>query len=601
MANNLNLMSTYLAREAITLRLAPSNVDGTGDATKFSDYGPFTVRYYGLNTFTNQPTQYGFLLNIAGGQTSQESHSLWFEQANGSLFHKGTNGSNYAANTVFKKILDDSNYASVLDDVYVNVNGDTMTGSLTFTNDSGIYYQGTKANYRMIRFIDNTADEYGNGISIGGGGLTVLGSGESADTILSNLSLTSSGGTETTYIGSDGSIEFYPSINSWDAAARISMTAGSLWAGVDGNTTRENQIGVQSGAGRIYMYAQASATGGRGIYIPAHGSGGARAVFSIGTNNEVYFADGYNGTATRLAYSQAGLAGSAISWLTCWNGYELRAINAANTRQFLFGSSSIGNANTPIYYDGTNLAQGNNKLGAAYGNSYWGMRAADNSDAWIRTTTSGIIPVQSGGAGSGHSNLGTSTWYFSAAYIDNIYGTLSGTATNANNLAYNTRLEYGWNGVNYFNFSGTAGAAAKVNDSPTTQWWHILRFNHANASGYYTDLAIPFNHNCLYYKRVQAGALQNGGWVKILDKLTTITVVTSLTFTSGRAVYSNSAITSTSRIFVTGCNDGSTGMIFSTGVPWTGNVEIHGCDYYSGNKLNWSGTKNNIKILIDNS
>ena len=96
----------------------------------------------------------------------------------------------------------------------------------------------------MIRFIDNTGDAYGNGISIGGGGLTVLGSGESSDTVLSSLSLTASGGTENTYIAADGSILFYPAINSWDAAALITMTAGRLWVGVNGNTTRENQIGV---------------------------------------------------------------------------------------------------------------------------------------------------------------------------------------------------------------------------------------------------------------------------------------------------------------------------------------------------------------------
>ena len=51
-----------------------------------------------------------------------------------------------------------------------NINGDIIyTGSLTTTS--------------MIRFLDNTADQYGNGISIGGGGLTILGSGESASDI----------------------------------------------------------------------------------------------------------------------------------------------------------------------------------------------------------------------------------------------------------------------------------------------------------------------------------------------------------------------------------------------------------------------------------
>jgi hypothetical protein len=44
------------------------------------------------------------------------------------------------------------------------------------------------------------------------------------------------------------------------------------------------------------------------------------------------------------------------------------------------------------------------------------------TSGWIRTTTEGLIPVQSGDAGSGHSKLGTSSWYFAAAYIDTVHG-----------------------------------------------------------------------------------------------------------------------------------------------------------------------------------
>ena len=100
-----------------------------------------------------------------------------------------------------------------------------------------------------------------------------------------------------------------------------------------------------------------------------------------------------------------------------------------------------------------------------------------------------------------------------------IQATLSGNASSASVLGQDSRMNYGWNGVNYFNISGTAGNAAKTNDTPTTAWWHIMRFNHANNSGYYTDLAIPFNANSLYYKRIGNGSVQNSGWVKVLDAL----------------------------------------------------------------------------------
>ena len=61
------------------------------------------------------------------------------------------------------------------------------------------------------------------------------------------------------------------------------------------------------------------------------------------------------------------------------------------------------------------------KLGAVSANGYYGMARPDgNTSDLIRTTTAGIIPYQSGGAGAGHCGLGTSSWYFSNAYIDTV-------------------------------------------------------------------------------------------------------------------------------------------------------------------------------------
>lgn len=57
----------------------------------------------------------------------------------------------------------------------------------------------------MIRMFDNTGDANGNGIGISGGGLVIIGSGEYTDNLYTAMS-SPSGGTETTYIGSDNSI-----------------------------------------------------------------------------------------------------------------------------------------------------------------------------------------------------------------------------------------------------------------------------------------------------------------------------------------------------------------------------------------------------------
>lgn len=78
------------------------------------------------------------------------------------------------------------------------------------------------------------------------------------------------------------------------------------------------------------------------------------------------------------------------------------------------------------------------KLGAVSANGYYGMARPDgNTSDWIRTTTAGIIPYQSGGAGAGHCGIGTSSWYFSNAYID----TVNCVNTNASGLI-STSLEY---------------------------------------------------------------------------------------------------------------------------------------------------------------
>lgn len=99
--------------------------------------------------------------------------------------------------------------------VYIGVNLDTVgdtrykllvggnqwiNGNLVFNGAREIKFAGSKATFSMIRFIDNTINAYGNGISIGGGGLVVVGAGDSA------MSFVTNGGDERLFLLSDGSI-----------------------------------------------------------------------------------------------------------------------------------------------------------------------------------------------------------------------------------------------------------------------------------------------------------------------------------------------------------------------------------------------------------
>lgn len=64
------------------------------------------------------------------------------------------------------------------------------------------------------------------------------------------------------------------------------------------------------------------------------------------------------------------------------------------------------------------------KLGAVTANGYVGMAKPDGTTSdWIRTTSSGLLPTSSGNPTNGHSDLGTSSWYFRNAYIQKVYNT----------------------------------------------------------------------------------------------------------------------------------------------------------------------------------
>ena len=122
---------------------------------------------------------------------------------------------NPVQNKVIKSALDGKAAASHTHN-YLPLSGGTMTGPIS--------YQGTKAKYTMINWIDNTADTYGNGIRIGGGGATIIGGGDSADLPSVN------GGDEILYLMNDGNIDFYSNCQDGLSSAKHMTfdTAGNL-------------------------------------------------------------------------------------------------------------------------------------------------------------------------------------------------------------------------------------------------------------------------------------------------------------------------------------------------------------------------------------
>lgn len=133
---------------------------------------------------------------------------------------------------------------------------------------------------------------------------------------------------------------------------------------------------------------------------------------------------------TSYAPTKTG-SGASGSWGISITGNAATATKVGNdlsvNGKTYNGSSAVTVGTIGIGYGGTGgttaaAARENLKaMGSVTANGYEGMARRDgNTSDWIRTTSNGIIPYQSGSRGGGHCSIGTSTWYFSTAYIDTI-------------------------------------------------------------------------------------------------------------------------------------------------------------------------------------
>lgn len=301
---------------------------------------------------------------------------------------------------------------------------------------------------------------------------------------------------------------------------------------------------------------------------------GGNKIANHGSSGKAYTADTYSSTFVNKAFVAFAERGS---WVYANNGYVSTDtgvnIPLAGTAIFQWGASDTNKTQlyiTPYNNSGVSNPAVNEML-------FYTSNGSGYTSAWTRVLThrnyTNYTVTKTGGGASG-------TWGIS------ITGNAA-TATTAQYLASNSRMDYGWNGLNYFNINGTAGTAVKANNTPTTAWWHILRFNHANSSGYYTDLAVPFNANSLYYKRVAAGALANGKWVRILDELNYTSYVNPANFVTALGTNGN---------YVTWTKNGTVNNLTvpyataSSRINSSSSVQNTGLTYYSSGSFVVGGT-----------
>ena len=186
------------------------------------------------------------------------------------------------------------------------------------------------------------------------------------------------------------------------------------------------------------------------------------------------------------------------------SGTSIASWNDSNGGSIDFRKDNPSSGKMSIKIDGrVYVNEGANPvLSAEYGNGFWGMRTPDGVNDYIKTSNNGLIPCVPGNAGSGHSSLGTSTWYFSAAYIDAVYGNLKGNAdtattalkadklTTVRNIALGTDLK----GSANFDGSGNITINATINSCfvtvGNTDKLPFKRIAHYETKTSWDDLAL---------------------------------------------------------------------------------------------------------------
>ena len=114
-------------------------------------------------------------------------------------------------------------------------------------------------------------------------------------------------------------------------------------------------------------------------------------------------------------------------------------------------------------------------------------------------------------------------------YVSNNKGYINGTeitqvnnasnatnSINSNRLSSNAEFALGNNFLQYFNTAGL-GSSGVNNAAPDKDWWHIIRMNHPNSKGYFSELAIALNsYNGVYWRTINYGR-EAKSWTRLAN------------------------------------------------------------------------------------
>lgn len=209
------------------------SVSGSGNAvTAISKSGTTISVTKGTTFLTSHQSLDGYVNEVATSGTGNAITSV-SKSGKKLTFTKGvTFLTSHQSLSAYLKSADAAN-------TYLKLSGGAMTGN--------IRYKGSKNTYDMITFVDNNVDIYGNGICIGGCGLTIIGGGESASEVLKQHT---NGGDENMIVANDAAIDFFSNMNSgWDSRKAGSFDTSGYWNGVGFKKNNSNDNYVLTGGG----------------------------------------------------------------------------------------------------------------------------------------------------------------------------------------------------------------------------------------------------------------------------------------------------------------------------------------------------------------
>lgn len=266
-----------------------------------------------------------------------------------------------------------------------------IEGNLVFKGAKEIKFIGSKQTYSMIRFIDNTSDTYGNGISIGGGGSTVIGAGESA------MSYVTNGGDERLFLLSDDAINIEAGGDTISNRKGLQVTSDGHILPIKAENSNPNAQDLGSAAD--YW---------RNLYInniTLQGQVGNRLVWTNG--NKILQAGYHYADTDRIAINTAGRQGYNFYV----NGSSYFSSNTYIHRNYFLNNPSTGagelvltalgykSAGYPVYND-PEFAKGANGI-SVYNNSNNGVVThAIVSDASSGNSSGKILKITHTGSGS---------------------------------------------------------------------------------------------------------------------------------------------------------------------------------------------------------